>query len=43
MNKPNRMLQNRTPLNTMVEDGLDSLLAVHAHLVCAFGRRENGS
>ncbi|HEX19984.1 MAG TPA: DUF2384 domain-containing protein [Acidiferrobacteraceae bacterium] len=40
MNKPNRMLQNRTPLNTMVKDGL---LAVHVHLDCAFDWRENSS
>lgn len=43
MNKPNRMLQDRTPLDTMVEDGLDGLLAVRAHLDCAFDWRENGS
>ena len=43
MNKANRILRDRTPLNTMIEDGLDGLLAVRAHLDCAFDWRENGS
>lgn len=43
MNKPNRMFRDRTPLDTMVDDRLDGLLAVRAHLDCAFDWRENGS
>lgn len=43
MNKPHRLFQQRTPLNTMIEDGLNGIITVRAHLDCAFDWHENGS
>lgn len=36
MNKPHRRFANRTPLATMLEDGLDGILAVRTHLDCSY-------
>lgn len=37
LNKNNRQFGNRTPLNCMLEDGLDGIVAVRVHLDCAYG------
>jgi hypothetical protein len=36
MNRPNRLFDQRTPLTVMIEDGLDGVVAVRAHLDCAY-------
>lgn len=36
MNKIHRRFENRTPLNTMLEDGLQGILYVRRHVDCAF-------
>lgn len=36
MNEPHRRFNQRSPLQTIVEDGLGGLIAVRAHLDCAF-------
>lgn len=42
MNRSNERFQNRTPINTILEDGLDGLLAVRRHLDCAYDWHTNG-
>jgi len=36
MNRVNNRFQDRTPLNAMLEDGLNSIIAVRIHLDCAY-------
>ncbi len=36
MNEPHRRFNQRTPVATIVEDGLGGLIAVRAHLDCTF-------
>ena len=36
LNKNNRLFGDRTPLNCMLEDGLDGIVAVRIHLDCAY-------
>lgn len=36
MNRPNRLFDQRTPLDVMIEDGLDGVVAVRAQLDCAY-------
>ncbi|WP_455210419.1 hypothetical protein [Kaarinaea lacus] len=36
LNKSNRLFGNRTPLNCMLEDGLEGIVAVRIHLDCAY-------
>lgn len=36
MKKPHRRFDKRTPIATIVEDGLSGLIAVRAHLDCSF-------
>ena len=36
LNKSNRLFGDRTPLNCMLEDGLDGIVAVRIHLDCAY-------
>ena len=36
MNQPHRRFENRTPVNAMIQDGLDGLIAVRIHLDCAY-------
>jgi hypothetical protein len=36
LNKTNRLFGNRTPLNCMLEDGLNGIVAVRVHLDCAY-------
>lgn len=43
MNRPNNWFDGRTPLATMVEDGLDGVVAVRARLDCAFDWDMSGS
>lgn len=37
INKPHKRFENRSPLDTMIEDGLDGLMNVRANLDCAYG------
>lgn len=39
MNEPHRRFDERTPLGTIIEDGLGGLISVRAHLDCAFAWR----
>lgn len=41
MNEPHRRFNQRTPMETIVEDGLGGLIAVRAHLDCAFAWRKS--
>lgn len=43
MHKPNRRFRQRTPLATMIEDGMTGLISVRSHLDCAFGWDQSGS
>jgi hypothetical protein len=43
MNRSNNWFDGRTPVATMVEDGLDGVIAVRAHLDCAFDWDLSGS
>jgi len=36
MNRVNNRFKDRTPLNAMLEDGLNSIVAVRIHLDCAY-------
>ena len=36
MNRPNRLFDQRTPLDVMLEDGLSGVIAVRAQLDCAY-------
>ena len=36
MNRPNRLFDQRRPLDVMIEDGLDGVVAVRAQLDCAY-------
>lgn len=36
MKQPNRRFQERSPLNVMVEDGLDGIMKVRTHLDCSY-------
>lgn len=36
LNKSNKLFGDRTPLNCMLEDGLDGIVAVRIHLDCAY-------
>ena len=41
MNKSHRRFENRTPLQTMLEDGLQGILYVRRHLDCSFDWNED--
>lgn len=43
MHKPNRRFRKRTPLATMIEDGMVGLISVRAHLDCTFSWDQSGS
>jgi len=43
MHRPNRRFRRRTPLATMIEDGLTGLISVRSHLDCAFSWDHSGS
>ncbi len=43
MHKPNRRFRQRTPLATMIEDGMTGLISVRSHLDCAFSWDHSGS
>lgn len=43
MNKANYRFDNRTPLATMLEDGLGGIIAVRSHLDCAYDWHLSGS
>ncbi len=43
MKRANPRFDNRTPLDTMLDDGLSGLWAVRAHLDCAWDWHESGS
>ncbi|OAD19984.1 hypothetical protein THIOM_004341 [Candidatus Thiomargarita nelsonii] len=36
INQAHRRFENRSPLNTIIEDGLDGLMSVRVHLDCAY-------
>ncbi len=36
INRPHRHFENRSPLEAMIEDGLDGLMSVRVHLDCAY-------
>ena len=36
LNKTNKLFGGRTPLNCMLQDGLDGIVAVRVHLDCAY-------
>lgn len=36
MHKSNKRFRNRTPINCMLEDGLNGIVAVRVHLDCAY-------
>lgn len=42
MNRRNNRFSGRTPLNTMLEDGMQGILAVRIHLDCAYDWLTNG-
>jgi hypothetical protein len=43
MRQPHRLFDQRTPLNTMLEDGLNGVIAVRAYLDCAWDWNQSGS
>jgi hypothetical protein len=43
MKRVNPRFENRSPLEAMVDDGLNGLLAVRAHVDCAWDWHESGS
>ncbi len=43
MNMPHRRFQKRTPINTMLEDGGDGVIAVLSELDCAYAWELSGS
>lgn len=43
MNKINHRFDNRTPLATMLEDGLGGIIAVRTHLDCSYDWHISGS
>lgn len=43
MHKTNRKFRQRTPLETMVQDGMAGLISVRSHLDCAFSWDQSGS
>ncbi len=43
MHKPNKRFRQRTPLATMVEDGMTGLISVRSHLDCSFSWDQSGS
>ncbi|MEE9343741.1 MAG: antitoxin Xre/MbcA/ParS toxin-binding domain-containing protein [Gammaproteobacteria bacterium] len=43
MHKPNKRFRQRTPLATMIEDGMIGLISVRSHLDCAFSWEQSGS
>lgn len=43
MREPHRRFDNRSPVQTIVEDGLSGLIAVRAHLDCAFAWQRSES
>ncbi len=43
MHKANRKFRQRTPLETMVEDGITGLISVRSHLDCTFSWDQSGS
>jgi hypothetical protein len=36
MKQVNKQFQDRTPLRVMVDDGLDGIMRIRAHLDCAY-------
>jgi hypothetical protein len=43
MHKPNRKFRQRTPVATMVEDGIVGLISVRSYLDCTFSWDQSGS
>ena len=43
MHKPNRKFRQRSPMATMVEDGVTGLISVRSHLDCTFSWDQSGS
>ncbi|MBI5042101.1 MAG: DUF2384 domain-containing protein [Gammaproteobacteria bacterium] len=43
MHRRNKHFRRRTPVNLMVEDGLDGVIAVRTHLDCSFAWASSGS
>lgn len=43
MHKPNRKFRQRSPLDTMIQDGMTGLISVRSHLDCAFSWDQSGS
>ncbi|MEE9423322.1 MAG: antitoxin Xre/MbcA/ParS toxin-binding domain-containing protein [Gammaproteobacteria bacterium] len=43
MHKPNRKFRQRSPLETMVQDGMTGLICVRSHLDCTFSWDQTGS
>ena len=43
LNQKNHRFENKTPLNFMLEGGLDNVVAVRAHLDCAWDWHRSGS
>jgi hypothetical protein len=43
MNRINHRFDNRTPLDAMLEDGLNGIIAVRTHLDCAYDWHISGS
>ncbi|HHO69600.1 MAG TPA: DUF2384 domain-containing protein [Gammaproteobacteria bacterium] len=43
MHKPNRRFRQRSPLATMVEDGMAGMISVRSHLDCTFSWDQTGS
>jgi hypothetical protein len=43
MHQPHRLFDQRTPLNAMIEDGLNGVMAVRAYLDCAWDWNRSGS
>lgn len=42
MNRRNDRFKDRTPLNAMLEDGLNAIVAIRIHLDCAYDWHVNG-
>jgi hypothetical protein len=36
LHRPHRRFKKRTPIKTMIEEGINGLIKVHAHLDCAY-------
>jgi uncharacterized protein (DUF2384 family) len=43
MHKPNRKFRQRSPINTMIEDGMVGMISVRSYLDCSFSWDMSGS